>query len=206
MSPPHLPGEAENSFEKWIEAARAGSPEAMGQLVDRFRDDLLLLAIRKLHPCLSAKGGVSDLVQETFLEAQRGIAQFRGTTDAELREWLKTLLDCSVIDFSRRRVETEQRLVARERPAGDADGVVTVTYFEAHERPVGVQDERQLATAVAMLPEEYRRVIELRFREGHSFAEVGRLLDCSLEAAQKLVYRAVRTLRERLGGTGDGPE
>ncbi len=76
----------------WLEEARDGSPEAMGRLLEDYRQYLLLVAQRELDPALRAKGGASDLVQETFLEAQRDFPQFTGTRDDELRVWLRRLL------------------------------------------------------------------------------------------------------------------
>ena len=53
-----------------LAAARTGSSEALGQALQACRGYLLLLAERELDPDLRAKGGASDVVQETFLEAQ----------------------------------------------------------------------------------------------------------------------------------------
>src|SRR4051812_46159075 len=61
-----------------IRRARAGSHEALGQLLDGCRGYLLRIARDELDPRLQAKGGASDLVQETFLEAQRDFAAFTG--------------------------------------------------------------------------------------------------------------------------------
>ena len=60
-----------------LAAARAGSREALGQILQACRGYLLLLAERELAPDLRAKGGASDLVQETFLEAQKDFAHFQ---------------------------------------------------------------------------------------------------------------------------------
>ena len=56
-----------------------------------FRHYLLRIAEQELDPDLRAKGGASDLVQLTFLEAQRDFARFHGDTAAELRAWLRRL-------------------------------------------------------------------------------------------------------------------
>ena len=55
--------------------ARAGSQEALGKLLESFRAYLLLIAQCELDAELRAKGGASDLVQQTFLEGQRDFAQ-----------------------------------------------------------------------------------------------------------------------------------
>src|SRR6516162_7620228 len=97
-----------------LAAARAGSPEGLGQALETCRRYLLLVAQRNLDPALQAKGGASDLVQETFLEAQRDFAQFQGTTEAELLAWLRQLLLNNVGNSARRYRDTAKRAVGRE--------------------------------------------------------------------------------------------
>src|SRR5262245_40328741 len=51
--------------------ARAGEGEALGRVLDSCRGYLLMIARQELDAGLQAKGGASDLVQETFVDAQR---------------------------------------------------------------------------------------------------------------------------------------
>ena len=109
----------------WLTAARAGSRAALGQALDSCRTYRVWVADRELDPALRAKGGASDLVQETFLEAQRDFAQFQGASEAELRAWLSRLLFNNVCNFSRRFRDTDKRAVDREvalRREGSSDG------------------------------------------------------------------------------------
>ena len=57
--------------------ARQGSLDALGRLLESCRNYLLLLANQQLREDLQAKAGGSDLVQDTFLEAQRDFRAFR---------------------------------------------------------------------------------------------------------------------------------
>ena len=75
-----LPGEVACS----LADARAGSREALGRALDACRGYLLLVAQGELAPDLRAKGGASDLVQETLLEAYRDFALFHGGSEGEL--------------------------------------------------------------------------------------------------------------------------
>src|SRR5262249_60240894 len=84
-----------------LAAARTGSLDALGRVLETYRAYLLLVADRELDPKLQAKGGASDLVQETFMEAQRDFGRFQGTTDGELRAWLRQLLLPNVANFAR---------------------------------------------------------------------------------------------------------
>ncbi len=81
-----------DDFVTLTHAARDGCAESLGQLVDRCRNYLLLVANRGLNPDLRVKVGASDLVQETLLAAQRGFDRFEGSSDAELRLWLRRIL------------------------------------------------------------------------------------------------------------------
>src|SRR5437773_7487633 len=94
---------------QYLPAARSGSREALGRVLEAYRAYLLLIANRQLDPELRAKGGASDLVQETFLEAQRDFAHFHGDSPGEVQAWLKQLLLHNLANFARRYRETGKR-------------------------------------------------------------------------------------------------
>jgi RNA polymerase sigma-70 factor (ECF subfamily) len=54
------------------------------------------------------------------------------------------------------------------------------------------------------LPDDYRRVIELRYLEEQSFEEIGARMQRSADAARKLWARAVERLQQELESP-DGP-
>jgi RNA polymerase sigma-70 factor (ECF subfamily) len=56
-----------------------------------------------------------------------------------------------------------------------------------------------IRTAIAELPEEYRRAIELRYFEGYSLEETAILMDRTTGAVRGLIDRARRQIRESLG-------
>src|SRR5260370_40490207 len=73
----------------WLRAARAGSADALGRALEACRGYLLQIARRELGPDLQAKCGASDLVQQTFLEANRDFSYFHGATENEWRARLR---------------------------------------------------------------------------------------------------------------------
>ena len=97
---------------QWLPAARQGSREALGQALQACRNYLLLVASKELDPELQAKGGASDLVQQTFLEAQCDFARFQGSSEDELLAWLRRLLLHNLGDFTRRYRDTSKRAVS----------------------------------------------------------------------------------------------
>src|SRR5262249_52338401 len=99
-------------FVGWLAQAHAGSADALGRLLEGCRGYLLMIAREELAPDLQAKGGASDLVQETFLDAQRDFARFQGADEAELLAWLRRVLLNNLANFTRRFREAEKRSIA----------------------------------------------------------------------------------------------
>ncbi len=191
---------------QWLAAARAGSREALGQVLETFRGYLLLVADRELDPKLRAKGGASDLVQETFLEAQRDFAGFHGDSADELRAWLRRLLLNNVANFSRQYRERAKRDVGREvaLETGDSSrergaGLAADTPSPSAQAMAHEQGET-LARAVGRLPPDYRRVLALRHEEQLTFEEIGQRMQRTANAARMLWLRAVERLQKEMGG------
>ena len=189
-----------------LSAARAGSRDALGQTLDQCRGYLLEVAKRALGPGLRAKGGASDLVQETFLEAQRRFAQFDGESNGQLRAWLRSLLLHKAAKLGRRYHGTRKRQLSRERPlGGDSPAAVHPSQIAAPGPTPSVQivsDEqvRRVSEAISRLPADYRAVMELRYHEGLAFDDIGRRLGRSADAARMLWARAVDRLKLELHG------
>src|SRR5262245_61745854 len=99
------------AVESWIEAARRGDREALGQALLAFRDYRLLVANEEQEPDLRAQEGASDLVQETFCRAKRHFGGFRGRSAAEWRSWLRSILIHHLANQHRRFRRTGRRPV-----------------------------------------------------------------------------------------------
>jgi RNA polymerase sigma-70 factor (ECF subfamily) len=189
---------------QYLPAARAGSREALGQALEICRSYLLSVANQGLDQDLRAKGGASDLVQETFLEAQRDFGTFQGSSEEELLAWLRLLLLHNVANFTRRYRGTDKRRVAREvgldgteSAAGRRARLATDTPSPSSEAMAHEQAEK-IQQALERLPEDYRRVILLRNQERRSFEEIGPLMGRSAEAARRLWSRAIERLQREL--------
>src|SRR5262249_23830623 len=190
---------------QWLPGARAGSREALGQALEACRRYLLRIAQQELDPDLRAKGGASDLVQLTFLEAQRDFARFHGETESELRAWLRRLLLDNLANFTRRYRDPAKRQARREvrldadSSADSPAGALYATTPSPSAEALAQERAETLRRALERLPDDYCRVITLRHLEKRSFEEIGPLLQRSPDAARKLWTRAIERLRQELG-------
>ena len=188
----------------WLSAARAGSPEALGQALEACRDYLLRIAQGELGSDLQAKGGASDLVQGTMLDAIRGFAHFQGNTQAELLQWLRRLLLNNLADFTRQYRDTAKRQIGQEvrLEGGDSSaergGGLAAAWPSPSGEAMAHEQAEAIRRAVERLPDDYRRVIVLRYQEERSFEEIGALLGLTANAARKLLLRAVERVQREL--------
>jgi RNA polymerase sigma-70 factor (ECF subfamily) len=158
---------------------------------------------------LQGKVDPADLVQETFLEAHRDFAQFRGGTESELAGWLRQILATNTANQVRRYYGTQRRDVRLERELAvelDQSSRVLDHGLVASQSSPSQQAARReqavlLADALSQLPDDYREVIILRHLEELTFPEVARRMERSVDSVEKLWARALVRLRRTLGGS-----
>lgn len=191
------------SVEVSIVSARTGSCSAIGQILDHYRDYLLAIANDELSSELAPKIAPSDLVQETFWQATRDFPKFSGTTEAELRAWLRRMLIHNARD-ARRAYSRGLRDVSRETPFEDEDagaGKGQEVLWPGLS-PGGELAKEELTAAleqaIAAMSDDHRRVVTLRGFDRLGFAEIGRQMGRSADSVRKIWVRAIEQLATKL--------
>jgi RNA polymerase sigma-70 factor (ECF subfamily) len=179
----------------------AGSLLADAQVLERCREYLYLLARLRLGPQLRGKVEPSDVVQQTLLRAYEKREQFRGQSREELLAWLRQILLHQLAEQARR-FGTEARDVARERALeglGDSSsglaGGLAASQSSPSQRLARKEQLARLAEALACLPADQRRAVELHYLQGLPVAEVGQRLGRSRAAVVGLLFRGLKKLR-----------
>jgi RNA polymerase sigma-70 factor, ECF subfamily len=188
----------------WIAEAQAGSLNSLGSLLEECRSYLLAVAHAELAPQLRTKAGSSDLVQETFLEAQRLFPRFQGHSKPDLLAWLRAILLNKLGTFQRKFLVTAKSRVAREILLEDS-GLTLEEVAAETSTPSSLLMRRQQAEAVnqalARLPAHYRQIIVWRQWDELPFDEIARRLDRTIDAARMIWWRAVERLQNELGSS-----
>jgi RNA polymerase sigma-70 factor (ECF subfamily) len=180
----------------------------LGQLLELYHNYLLLLARVQIGRRLQSKVDAADLVQETFLEAHRHFAQFRGTTEGELVSWLRHILAANLANLvrhyctRRRDIRLERELAAElDQSSRLLDEGFVAQGSTPSQRAAHREQAVLLADALRQLPDDYREVLILRHLEELSFPELARRLGRSVGSVQKLWVRGLADLRRVLGGS-----
>ena len=168
---------------------------------ERFRDYLHVLAESQLNARLRRKIDAADVVQQTLMQAYQAREQFRGTTDAELAAWLRTIL-CNVLFGLAREYSRQCRDVTREQSMHDleqssmhlanllaANTSTPSAALQRHERA------NEIAHAMLKLTSEQRQAIMLKYWHEATLAEIAEQLGKSTEAVAGLIFRGMQKLR-----------
>jgi DNA-directed RNA polymerase specialized sigma24 family protein len=185
-----------------IRSARTGSAGALGRLLEECRPSPLLVANQELPPGLRGEAGASDLVQDTFLQAQHHFDRFHDDGEAEWAAWLRGILLHSPANLRQRYCGTDRRQRAGcRRPTARRGSIADVPAPDPSPSALAAAREQDAALrrAPARLPWECRRVVTWRGDDRLPFDEIGR----SARAARKLWVRAVEHLRQGLDHTDE---
>lgn len=188
------------------------SPEANPpqQALHAYRDYLALLARLHVAPPLQDRIDLSGVIQTTLLEAHQAQDQLRGRTAAQVAAWLRRVLLHNLTDELRRR-KADKRDVTRERSlqAALAESSARLERLLVAPDPSPSEQAMQreqlfdLARALAALPENQRRAVEMHHLQGLPLADVARELGCTRPAVAGLLHRALKGLRAALN---DSPQ
>jgi RNA polymerase sigma-70 factor (ECF subfamily) len=193
----------DSSSASFIGALRGGDLAALERFAQRYRPWLALLAQLQANGRLQEKFDPSDLVQQTLLEACRDLPKFQGSTEAELRAWLRQILAHVLAHEIRRYQGAGQRDVDLEvsldqdlaRSSMKLNEILANSGSSPSQRAAQNELELRLAEVLARLPEEHREVIILRNMEGLPHEEVARRMGRSVGAVRMLWLRALAGLR-----------
>ena len=144
-----------------------------------------------------------DLTQDVFLHVHRALPTY--DPERELRPWVFTIATNKVRDHwrSRRHKQTLLEVALEDDERADAASPRRAP------GPTRALETRELgdtiARAVHELPEILRTTLLLRYFEGLSFEDIGRIVDRNETAVRKRYSRALEELRRALAGEVDHP-
>jgi RNA polymerase sigma-70 factor (ECF subfamily) len=166
-------------------------PDAFAEFYDAYAERILLFLVRRVLDVDTA----FDLLSETFATALERRHQFRGSTAEEEQGWLYAIARSELSHFWRDG-KVERIALAR---LGVGVPALSDPEIERIEQLAGINDlVPALQDAMASLPEDQRRAVELRVVEEHGYAEVASILGVSEQTARARVSRGLRALAQRL--------
>jgi RNA polymerase sigma-70 factor (ECF subfamily) len=133
--------------------------------LEHYREYLRLLARLQLDLRVRGQLDPSDVVQQTLLKAHENLAGFRGTTDAQLRAWLRAILAQELALGARRRgrraARTQSLEGALEQSSARFEALLVSDESTPSQKEMRAERLIALAEALATLPDDQRTALEL---------------------------------------------
>lgn len=163
-----------------VEASRRGELAAFGELVARYQDIVCAVS----YSSTGDRALSEDVAQETFVAAWRKLDRVRA---GKLRPWL-----CAI---ARNLGRKARRRTRHEQPIEDAQIAAGSNPFDDLVR---ADSERIVRDALARVPEKYREVLVLYYRDNQSIRDVAETLGISDDAVTQRLSRGRRYLADGL--------
>ena len=169
-----------------VAACLSGRPGAFDVVVERHQRAVYQLCYR----FVANHEDASDLTQDVFLRAYRGLRNFRG--QSSLGTWLYRI----GVNVCLNRVSVK---APRTEPIDDRQHVDTRRRKRRRWRPAERAGRARVRAAIAQLPRKQRAALILRMYHDMAHHEIAEALGSSVGAVKANVFHALQNLKKILG-------
>ena len=177
-----------------IEAHCKGDQKAFGEIVNRYGDSVLGYLIKMTGD----KEQAEDLFQETFKRVHEKSHTFKGS---EFKRWLFKIATNVTYDGFRKKQRIESRGI-KLISNNDQEDLVSTAAADNSSNPsvatVKAEQAEQVRQAVESLPDKQKATLVMAYYQQLSYREVAVALDCSIGTVKTQMYRALKTLAQKL--------
>ena len=176
-------------------AKTAGGDElAYEILVRRHQTSVLNLVYRYVGDRTKAK----DFAQEVFIRVWRAANRYE--PKAKFTTWIYGIT--ANLCLNELKSVKGKKLVQLEIEEEERNGVHYETYSDASQSPedhlLAEERSRQVSGALQSLPENQRMALILKRYDNLSYAEIAKIMECSISAVESLLVRAKKNIQEKL--------
>src|SRR3954451_6984311 len=193
-----------------LDRARAGDALALAALFDRYRDRLRHMVRLRLDRRLAGRLNTSDVLQEAFIEASKRLTPQSREREMPAFLWLRLVTGQALIDLHRRHLGARMRDAALEislhrgtLPQASSLSLAELLLGRLTSPTRAAQRaemQLRLQEALNRLDPIDREVLVLRHFEELSNVETAQVLGLEPTAASNRYIRALKRLKEALGG------
>lgn len=198
-----------------LRRAAAGDAAALAAAFSRHRPRLRRMLQLRLDRRLQGRVDPSDVLQETYLEVARGLADYLKAPQAPFYLWVRFLTARKLLALHRHHLGVQARDAAREvslhRGALPQASSVSLAeqllgrYSSPSQAAIRAELRLRVQEALNGMDPIDREVLALRQFEDLSNAETAQVLGIGEVAASHRFVRALRRLRAILTGGADAP-
>jgi RNA polymerase sigma-70 factor (subfamily 1) len=184
-------------------------PDAVNQALEEFRAYLETLTFIQIDPRLRCKFGMSDVIQNTLLEAYRCLEDIKALDAAGRKRWLRRMLVNNLLEeIARWRAhKRDYRLEQSSEAAADESSCrlqnwLAVEDTTPSERLVHQEEALRLLEALSKLEARQREALILQKYHGWKLDQIAEHLGSTIGAVAGLHASGLKKLRKHLADMG----
>ncbi len=177
--------------EELIVKAQAGDADAFGVLVGYYTPSVKpYVEYLCGNECDS-----NDVLQDSYIKAFSKMSTYDSRYSMDV--WLRSIARNTFIDIKRKQ-QSRMGVIVEDMQGYD------IALTQTTPEDIIIRNERleRLERQLAILPAQYREIIELRFVEMMSYVEIAQRLDMPIGTVKTQLFRAKKLLLKVLGKTG----
>jgi RNA polymerase sigma-70 factor (ECF subfamily) len=193
-----------------LQSAGRGDRAALGDLFARHRDRLRRMVQLRLDQRLQGRIDPSDVLQETYVEVSRALADYLRNPELPFFLWLRLLTGRKLQALHRHHLRTHARDANREvslyrgaLPQASSESLAAQLlgrYTTPSQAAMRVELQLRIQEALNSMEPLDREILALRHFEQLSNAETAQVLGISEAAASNRFVRALKRLKKILTG------
>ena len=165
---------------------KRGSSDAMRRIYEKYKDDLLALAIALSNDRTIAE----DVLHDVFVS----FAKYAVKLD------LHTSLKSYLLSCVANRIRSLQSIKSRQKEQISNAESVVYDYNEPVKMAILTEQSRQVETALSELPYQQREIVTLHLYSKMKFGEIARLQGVSINTIQSRYRYGLEKLKSQLNG------
>jgi RNA polymerase sigma-70 factor (subfamily 1) len=184
-------------------------PDAVNQAVGEYRAYLETLTCIQIDPRLRSKFGMSDIVQQTLIEAVPDLERIQALDEAGRRRWLRRMLVNNLlqeIDKWSAQARDPRREQSLEAAASESScrlqSWLAAEDTSPSERLAEQEEALRLLEALSKLDPRQREALILQKYHGWTLAQIAEHLGCTVGAVAGLHAHGLKKLRKHLPDPG----
>lgn len=166
---------------KLISLAQNGDEQAFELLYRKY----ITLVYGYVFHKVGRKEEAEDLTSEIWMATLKNLTTY--TAHASFKNWIFGIVKHKIMDYYQEKYKIEKVPLIEE-------------IFQAEDNEEDEEDqskkEQKLNRILAMLPENYKQVLFLRFLKGYTTAEIAKELGLTISNVKVIQYRAIKKAEE----------
>lgn len=169
-----------------VTRCKRGSRAALGRIYEKYKDDLLILAIALLNETSAAE----DVLHDVFVTFVQGIEKFRLT--GSLKGYLSTCVA--------NRARNKNKARNQQKTDLDQADLISTGANDPSNSVICNEELQQLRNSMGQIPYEQREVILLHLHSGMKFKTIAGQLEISVNTVKSRYRYGIEKLRSIFEG------